>query len=221
MTEQQPLPVVDRYMTLIVERFHLTHLPRKSLAMLLEQFPTGVIPFITIFILQRIITDLHSTPINVESVRVHVSMLVQGGMNSVQMWNACFASHVAKWCCVVLKRLMSRKHVLPAGCEHTVIRTVDVTLMLLSFLSQARWSIMVEPMEHGFLDCVFRCQPLLDCQARTSIESGRSLSAAFADLLDLYNACTLHRPVLRASYKAIKKVMRRSLEDDIKQEGPV
>ncbi|KAF8875944.1 hypothetical protein CPB85DRAFT_1443961 [Mucidula mucida] len=221
VTEQQPLPVVDHYMRLIVDRCLPRTPAEKEFGGALEQLPTGVIPIITISTLQRLIKDLHSTPIKVESVRLHLCVLVQGSMNSAQMLNACFASHVGKWCCVVMKRLMSRKHVLPAGCEEMIVGTVHVSFILLSVLSQAGWSVMVEPMEHGFLECVFRCQPLFDYQQRTSSESGRLVSAVLTDLLNLYNACALHRPVLRASYKAIKKVMRRSLEDDIKQEGPV
>ncbi|KAF9026475.1 hypothetical protein BDZ89DRAFT_1134774 [Hymenopellis radicata] len=220
-TEQQPLSVVDRYLALVlglIERSSRRSPPREEFRNALDQLPSGLI---TICTLQRIINDLHSTPIDVHSVRRNVFMLLQCCMDSLKMYRACLASHIAKWCCVVLKRLMSRKHVLPAGCEDAVIITVDVTLVLLRFAFQAGWSVVVEAMEHGAMDCVFRCQPLLDHQEIARSQSDISLGPAFAELVDLFNAFTVHRQVLRVSHRAVKKVLWRNLEDNIEKEGPL
>ncbi|KAF8881181.1 hypothetical protein CPB85DRAFT_1340553 [Mucidula mucida] len=188
-TERQPPPVVDQYLAIVLglgERFGQKSPGMDEFRNALEQLPSALIVTCT---LQRIINDLHTTPIDVQIVRQN-------------MYRACLASHIAKWCCVIMKRLMSRKHVLPAGCEQTVTRIVDA-------------------MEHGFMDCVFRCQPLLDYQEISQSQIGKSLGSAFAEQVDLFNAFTVHRQVLRASHRAVKKVLYMNLEDNIEKEGPL
>ncbi len=220
-TERQPPPVVDQYLAIVLglgERFGQKSPGMDEFRNALEQLPSALIVTCT---LQRIINDLHTTPIDVQIVRQNVFMLSQCCMGSLKMYRACLASHIAKWCCVIMKRLMSRKHVLPAGCEQTVTRIVDIILILLRFVFEAGWSVMVEAMEHGFMDCVFRCQPLLDYQEISRSQIGKSLGLAFAEQVDLFNAFTMHRQVLRASHMAVKKVLYMNLEDNIEKEGPL
>ncbi|KAF8917211.1 hypothetical protein CPB85DRAFT_1286513 [Mucidula mucida] len=132
---------------------------------------------------------------------------------------AFFRLGVAKWCCIIMKHLMSQKHVLP-GREQTVTMAVDVTLRLLRVAFQAGRSVMAEAIEHGFVECVFRCQPLLDHQ-KTPSGAGTPLGPAFEKLINILNGFTMYWPVLREAHKALKKVLSRSLNDDIEKEGPI
>ncbi|KAF9019921.1 hypothetical protein BDZ89DRAFT_1043625 [Hymenopellis radicata] len=101
-------------------------------------------------------------------------------------------------------------------------RLMSRSLLRFAFLAGS-W-VIVQALEHGFIDCLFRVQPLLDwCQhshkgcQHSHTES--SLGSMLADLIDLLNAWTMYRPVLRLSHKAVKKVLRRNLVNNLKKEG--
>ncbi|KAF9024361.1 hypothetical protein BDZ89DRAFT_125334 [Hymenopellis radicata] len=222
-TEQQPRLITGRYLELllnILERSGPKSPASNEFRDAVDQLPCALI---TACILQRVISDLHATPIDVHSVhsiKQNFFMLLQC-CTSVEVYYPCFASHrAAKWCCIIMKQLMSRKHVLPSGYEQTVTQAVDVTLMLLRIVFLGGRSVMAEAIEHGFIECVFRCQPLLDHQESTS-STRRPLGPVFAELIDLLNGFTMHRQVLREAHKALKKVLSRNLEDDIEKEGPL